>query len=104
MGAIRYYIDRASGPEAVYARYWNEVALVARDGAQAQDEKALSTTLLITPNFGLRNREFFEVCERGRRRGCVVYGGWSVWPCSCCFALGHVPYFSTLTHTRRGTR
>ena len=62
MGSIRYYIDRAASPEAIYARYWGEVALISSDSVNAQDEKALSTTLLITPNFGLRNREFFEVC------------------------------------------
>lgn len=30
-------------------------------GAHVQNEKQLSTTLLITPNFALRYREFFEV-------------------------------------------
>jgi hypothetical protein len=34
--------------------------LISSDSSQAQNEKQLSTTLLITPNFGLRNREFFE--------------------------------------------
>lgn len=75
MGSIRYYIDRAASPEAIYARYWGEVALISSDSVNAQDERALSTTLLITPNFGLRNREYFEVrlCpwDRGEWFGCV---------------------------------
>lgn len=59
-GAIRYEINRSMSPEEIYRKYWQEVALISTDSAQAQDERSLSTTLLITPNFGLRNREFFE--------------------------------------------
>jgi hypothetical protein len=60
MGAIRYELTRESSPEAIYSKYWREVALMS-GGEGALNEKQLSTTLLITPNFGLRNREFFEV-------------------------------------------
>lgn len=59
-GAIRYFIDRSVSPEEIYRKYWQEVALISTDSKEAQDERTLSTTLLITPNFGLRNREFFE--------------------------------------------
>ena len=59
-GAIRYDIDRSVSPEEIYRKYWQEVALISKDSKETQDERSLSTTLLITPNFGLRNREFFE--------------------------------------------
>eukprot|EP00624_Nannochloropsis_granulata_P000486 evm.model.NODE_11841_length_10854_cov_33.637367.1 len=59
-GAIRYIIDRSVSPEEIYSKYWKEVALISKDSKETQDERSLSTTLLITPNFGLRNREFFE--------------------------------------------
>ncbi len=81
-GSIRYHIDRAERPEAIYARYWQEVALVSSDARHAQDERALSTTLLITPNFGLRNREFFEVG--------VGVGGRLVGGVAVCFFGGAV--------------
>ena len=91
MGSIRYFIDRATSPEAIYARYWNEVALISSDSLNAQNEKALSTTLLITPNFGLRNREYFEVgrCAVGgvRDLGFVVCGA-----CVHAYACQSFPY------------
>lgn len=59
MGAIRYEISRESKPEAIYSKYWQEVSLLS--GPTVAKEKELSTTLLITPHFGLQNREFFEV-------------------------------------------
>jgi len=59
-GVIRYDIDRSVSPEEIYRKYWQEVALISKDSKETQDERSLSTTLLITPNFGLRNREFFE--------------------------------------------
>ncbi len=59
-GTIRYDIDRSVSPEEIYRKYWQEVALISKASANAQDERTLSTTLLITPNFGLRNREYFE--------------------------------------------
>lgn len=61
VGGIRYEIDRQSSPEAIYSKYWHEVSLLAGSTPGMPSEKELSTTLLITPNFGLRNREYFEV-------------------------------------------
>jgi len=60
VGAIRYEISRESSPEAIYRDFWKEVALITEGGEEAS-EKKLSTTLLIVPNFGLRNSEYFEV-------------------------------------------
>lgn len=60
MGAVRYEVSRESSPEAVYRAYWKEVAMITEGGEDAT-EKKLSTTLLVLPNFGLRNCESFEV-------------------------------------------
>jgi hypothetical protein len=87
MGSIRYYIDRATNPEAIYARYWQEVALISSDGLNAQNEKALSTTLLVTPNFGLRNREYFEVWWGSSGRWFLVGVGVRCW-CWCAPGIG----------------
>jgi len=53
-GEVHYPISRASTPEDVYAAYWHEVALL-----ESAPPKALSTTLLVTPHFGLTNVEAF---------------------------------------------
>mmetsp|Transcript_28324 Transcript_28324/g.41844 ORF Transcript_28324/g.41844 Transcript_28324/m.41844 type:complete len:502 (-) Transcript_28324:1303-2808(-) len=55
MGKVFYTIDRCSGIEEVYARYWNEVVRV-----EASSEKELSTTLLICPEFCMDHVEYFE--------------------------------------------
>lgn len=55
MGKVFYAIDRCSGIEEVYARYWNEVVRV-----EESSQKELSTTLLITPEFFLHQVEHFE--------------------------------------------
>lgn len=60
VGAVRYEVSREVSPEAVYRTYWKEVAMITEGGEDAT-EKKLSTTLLILPNFGLRNCEAFEV-------------------------------------------
>ena len=55
IGPVYYTIDRSTSMEDMYARYWQEVVRVER-----QDEKDLSTTLLITPEFCMDNVEIFE--------------------------------------------
>jgi len=56
IGNIRYAVDRCTTLEETYASYWNEVVKLQ----DAVDEKTHSTTLLITPNFSLKNIELFE--------------------------------------------
>ncbi|KAL3937317.1 MAG: hypothetical protein SGARI_002166 [Bacillariaceae sp.] len=54
-GPVYYTIDRSTSMEDMYAAYWKEVVRV-----QNQDEKDLSTTLLIGPEFCLDHVEVFE--------------------------------------------
>jgi len=59
MGKIRYNVDRVKDIEGVYEKYWEEVMLM-----DESDEKEVSTTLLITPEFcmgGNNGVEFFEL-------------------------------------------
>lgn len=56
MGPVYYTTDRSSSFEDMYAVYWEEVVRV-----ESQDEKDLSTTLLITPEFCMDNVELFEI-------------------------------------------
>ena len=55
MGQVRYTIERCTSIEAMYARYWKEVVMVER-----QNERDLSTTLLIGPEFCIDHVELFE--------------------------------------------
>jgi hypothetical protein len=55
MGPVYYTVDRSTSMEDMYARYWQEVVRV-----EQQDEKDLSTTLLIAPEFCMDNVEIFE--------------------------------------------
>lgn len=55
MGNVFYCVDRNDKMEDVYARYWEEVVRV-----EQENEKDLSTTLLIIPEFCLNNVELFE--------------------------------------------
>lgn len=58
MGNIRYEVDRVSTIEGVYEKYWKEVMIM-----DEENEKEVSTTLLITPSFcmgGNDGVEFFE--------------------------------------------
>jgi len=55
MGNVFYTTDRSTEVEDVYARYWKEVVRV-----EQSNEKDLSTTLLITPEFSMSNVEGFE--------------------------------------------
>jgi hypothetical protein len=55
IGKVFYCVDRASGVEDVYARYWREVVRV-----ETLKEKDLSTTLMIVPEFFMDNVELFE--------------------------------------------
>jgi len=55
MGQVYYTVDRCSSMEDMYASYWKEVVRV-----EQMDEKDLSTTLLIAPEFCLNNIELFE--------------------------------------------
>ena len=54
LGQVHYPVSRAETPESIYAAYWHEVALL-----ESAPERALSTTLLVTPLFGLVNPEAF---------------------------------------------
>ena len=47
-------MSRLKDSESMYAAYWHEVALL-----ESAPQRSLSTTLLITPEFGLTNPEFF---------------------------------------------
>lgn len=55
MGKVFYCVDRNDKMEDVYARYWKEVIRV-----EQSNEKDLSTTLLIIPEFCINNVELFE--------------------------------------------
>ena len=55
IGKVFYYVDRATVIENMYARYWDEVVRVEKN-----NEKDLSTTLLIAPEFFIDNIELFE--------------------------------------------
>eukprot|EP00559_Dactyliosolen_fragilissimus_P002274 CAMPEP_0184859456 /NCGR_PEP_ID=MMETSP0580-20130426/4456_1 /TAXON_ID=1118495 /ORGANISM="Dactyliosolen fragilissimus" /LENGTH=696 /DNA_ID=CAMNT_0027356095 /DNA_START=74 /DNA_END=2164 /DNA_ORIENTATION=- len=55
MGQVFYTTDRSTSVEDVYARYWKEVVRVEQN-----NEKDLSTTLLILPKFLINNVELFE--------------------------------------------
>ncbi|KAA8490799.1 hypothetical protein FVE85_1246 [Porphyridium purpureum] len=55
MGEVRYEIVTQSTPEEVFAAFWREIELM-----QKTDERALSTTLMITPNFFQYNAEGFD--------------------------------------------
>eukprot|EP00752_Nemacystus_decipiens_P004817 g4384.t1 len=57
VGQVRYPVSREATAEAIYREYWREVELLVSEA----NEKALSTTLLITPEFSLSNAEAFEV-------------------------------------------
>jgi hypothetical protein len=54
-GPTFYCVDRCSGVEDMYARYWKEAERIEK-----QKEKDLSTTLLICPEFFLDQVETFE--------------------------------------------
>jgi len=56
MGEVRYAIDRAESAEYAYAAYWREVQTLLAE----QDERALSTTLLIVPNFCHASADGFD--------------------------------------------
>jgi len=55
LGKVRYTVERSTSFEDVYARYWKEVVKV-----EQSDERELSTTLLICPDFCMENIEWFE--------------------------------------------
>ena len=55
MGQVFYTVDRSTNIEDMYAVYWEEVVRVEQN-----DEKELSTTLLIAPEFLIDNVEMFE--------------------------------------------
>lgn len=55
LGNVFYCVDRSTGFEDMYARYWKEVVRVERN-----PEKDISTTLLITPEFCMDNLELFD--------------------------------------------
>jgi len=56
LGKVHYPVERTSETEAIYASYWAEVELL-----ETTTDRALSTTLMITPNFGMHNPEAFMV-------------------------------------------
>lgn len=55
MGKVFYTVDRSKTFEEMYATYWKEVVRVEQN-----DEKELSTTLLIAPDFCMDNIEAYE--------------------------------------------
>eukprot|EP00542_Grammatophora_oceanica_P019523 CAMPEP_0194036060 /NCGR_PEP_ID=MMETSP0009_2-20130614/8454_1 /TAXON_ID=210454 /ORGANISM="Grammatophora oceanica, Strain CCMP 410" /LENGTH=584 /DNA_ID=CAMNT_0038677663 /DNA_START=108 /DNA_END=1862 /DNA_ORIENTATION=- len=55
MGQVLYTIERCTSMEEMYARYWKEVVRV-----EQSNEKELSTTLLIAPEFCMDNIDIFE--------------------------------------------
>ncbi|CAB1119769.1 unnamed protein product [Ectocarpus sp. CCAP 1310/34] len=57
VGQIRYPVTRETTAESIYREYWREVELLVSE----TNERSLSTTLLITPDFSLNNAEAFEV-------------------------------------------
>ncbi|GMI11374.1 hypothetical protein TrRE_jg7965 [Triparma retinervis] len=58
MGQIRYEVDRIKSIEGVYEKYWNEVMLM-----DEANEKEVSTTLLITPEFCMGGNDGVEYFE-----------------------------------------
>ncbi|CAM9355890.1 unnamed protein product [Ascophyllum nodosum] len=57
VGLVRYPVSREATSEAIYRDYWREVDLLISE----RDERSLSTTLLIAPEFALNNAEAFEI-------------------------------------------
>ncbi|CBJ27776.1 conserved unknown protein [Ectocarpus siliculosus] len=57
VGQVRYPVTRETTAESIYREYWREVELLVSE----TNERSLSTTLLITPEFSLNNAEAFEV-------------------------------------------
>eukprot|EP00904_Undaria_pinnatifida_P002264 jgi/Undpi1/12038/HiC_scaffold_4.g01737.m1 len=57
IGHVRYPVTRETTAESIYREYWQEVELLVSE----KNERTLSTTLLITPEFSLNNAEAFEV-------------------------------------------
>ena len=54
LGEVHYPVSRVALGEEMYRDYWHEVALL-----ESAPARSLSTTLLITPHFGLSNMEAF---------------------------------------------
>ena len=55
LGDVYYAVDRSSGFEDMYERYWKEVTRIEQN-----PERDISTILLITPEFCMDNLELFE--------------------------------------------
>lgn len=55
LGKVFYTVDRISRTEHVYRSYWRELVRM-----ESANERELSTTLLILPNYSLNNVELFE--------------------------------------------
>eukprot|EP00977_Amphora_coffeiformis_P028583 scaffold36189_cov160-Amphora_coffeaeformis.AAC.2 len=55
VGPVQYEIDRSTTVEDMYTKFWEEVVRV-----EQQPEKAISTILLICPEFYMDNVELFE--------------------------------------------
>lgn len=55
VGNVFYAVDRSTGFEDMYVRYWKEVVRIEQNA-----ERDISTTLLITPEFCMDNLELFE--------------------------------------------
>ena len=55
MGKVYYGVDRSTTCEEIYATYWKEVVRL-----EQSNEKELSTTLLVLPEFAFYNVEAFE--------------------------------------------
>jgi len=55
VGQVFYNVDRSTGFEDMYAKYWNEVTRLEQN-----PEKDVSTILLICPEFCIDNLELFE--------------------------------------------
>lgn len=55
VGEVFYKVDRSTGVEDAYSKYWEEVVRLEQN-----KEKDLSTSLLILPEFFLDNVELFE--------------------------------------------
>eukprot|EP00590_Aulacoseira_subarctica_P003298 CAMPEP_0172425742 /NCGR_PEP_ID=MMETSP1064-20121228/33812_1 /TAXON_ID=202472 /ORGANISM="Aulacoseira subarctica , Strain CCAP 1002/5" /LENGTH=501 /DNA_ID=CAMNT_0013168899 /DNA_START=139 /DNA_END=1644 /DNA_ORIENTATION=+ len=55
MGKVYYGVDRSTSCEEIYAAYWNEVVRL-----EQSNERDLSTTLLIVPEFAFYNVEAYE--------------------------------------------
>ncbi|KAL7484364.1 hypothetical protein ACHAW6_009998 [Cyclotella cf. meneghiniana] len=55
LGPVRYHVDRVTGMEDAYAAYWQEVCRI-----EAAEEKDISTTLHVLPEFCMNSVEMFE--------------------------------------------